>query len=63
MSSDAAQSPPDEANSVTTSARGLSKMNPADEMPVDGKWPRAWRLLFILGSCALFWIIVAFRWL
>jgi hypothetical protein len=38
-------------------------MNNVTELPVDGKWPRGWRLLFILGSCLLFWVIVAFRWL
>jgi hypothetical protein len=35
------------------------------ELPVAGKWPKAWRLLFVIGAALAFWACIAFliRWL
>ena len=35
------------------------------ELPVEGKWPKAWRLLFVIGAALLAWAAIAFliRWL
>ena len=34
------------------------------ELPIDGKWPRGWRLLFLIFVGALFWAaILWFFWL
>lgn len=35
------------------------------ELPVEGKWPTAWRLLFVVGLALLFWagITLFIRWL
>ena len=35
------------------------------ELPVEGKWPKAWRLLFVVGLALLSWaaITLLIRWL
>lgn len=35
------------------------------EIPVEGKWPRAWRLLFLAAAAVALWaaLIVLARWL
>jgi hypothetical protein len=35
------------------------------ELPVTGKWPRAWRLLFLAGAAMLAWAGIALltRWI
>jgi len=35
------------------------------ELPVEGKWPKAWRLLFVIGAALALWAGIAFliRWL
>jgi hypothetical protein len=38
---------------------------PRAEIPVEGKWPRAWRLLFLVTGAAAMWLAVVaiIRWL
>ena len=35
------------------------------ELPVEGKWPKAWRLLFVIAAAMALWAGIAFliRWL
>jgi hypothetical protein len=35
------------------------------EIAVEGKWPKAWRILFLAGAALLLWAIIAalIRWL
>ena len=35
------------------------------ELPVAGKWPKAWRLLFIIGAALALWagVVLLIRWL
>ena len=35
------------------------------ELPVEGKWPKAWRLLFVVGTALVCWaaIVLFARWL
>lgn len=35
------------------------------EIPVEGKWPKGWRLLFLLGGTLVLWavIVALVRWL
>ena len=63
MNPDSSQSSTGNAEKTVTAADELSNLKDVSELPVEGKWPRGWRLVFIFGSCLIFWVIVAFRWL
>lgn len=34
------------------------------ELPVTGRWPKAWRLLFLVGGAVLAWVavVLVIRW-